>query len=90
MPMYKYYGVFEKDVDGVSVSFPDLQGCLTCGDDMQEALAMAEDVLGGYLLLSEEDNEAIPAPSSPKEINKIPKGASLILIEVNTDDFKGL
>ncbi|MFJ7510025.1 type II toxin-antitoxin system HicB family antitoxin [Peribacillus simplex] len=49
MPVYKYFGVFEKDVDGVSVSFPDLQGCLTCGDDMQEALAMAEDVLGGYL-----------------------------------------
>lgn len=87
MPVYKYYGVFEKDVDGVSVSFPDLQGCLTCGDDMQEALVMAEDALGGYLLVSEEDNDTIPAPSKP-EVIELPEGASLILVEVNTDNLR--
>ena len=28
---------------GYVVSFPDLPGCLTCGETMEEALAMAED-----------------------------------------------
>ena len=85
--MYKYYGVFEKESDGISVSFPDLKGCLTCGDDLLEAVKMAEDALGGYLLLSEEDNEEIPTPSSPAQI-ELPDGASLILVEVNTDNLR--
>lgn len=84
MPMYKYYAVFESDVDGVSVSFPDLQGCLTSGDDMQEAITMADDVLYGYMQVCEEDGDEIPAPTSLKEI-KAPEGASVVLIEVNTD-----
>lgn len=87
MPMYKYYGLFEKDSDGISVSFPDLAGCLTCGDTMQEALEMAEDALGGYLLVSELEKDVIP-PASPAKAIDVPEGASLILVEVNTDNLE--
>lgn len=88
MPMYKYYGLFSHDEDGVSVSFPDLKGCLTCGDDLKEAIEMAQDALGGYLLVSEmDDNDDIPAPSLAKDI-QVPEGNSLIFVEVNTDDLR--
>lgn len=84
MPEYKYYGLFKFDEDGVSVSFPDLQGCLTCGDDLKEALDMATDALGGYLLLSEIENDPIPRPRQISELN-ITDGMKAFLIEVDTD-----
>ncbi|MGC3788717.1 type II toxin-antitoxin system HicB family antitoxin [Priestia aryabhattai] len=87
MPMYKYYGLFSHDEDGVSVSFPDLKGCLTCGNDLKEAIEMAQDALGGYLLVSKMDNDDIPAPSPVKTI-QVPEGNSLILVEVNTDNLR--
>ncbi|MGG4390470.1 type II toxin-antitoxin system HicB family antitoxin [Priestia megaterium] len=89
MPVYKYYGLFEPENGCFNVSFPDLAGCLTFGSTLSEAIEMAKDVLGGYLLVSEEDNDDIPAPSPVKTIQAdMPEGASLILIEVNTDDFR--
>lgn len=37
-------GIYEDaEEGGYVVSFPDLPGCLTCGETMEEALAMAED-----------------------------------------------
>lgn len=43
---YAYPAVFTPETDGgFSVNFPDLEGCYTCGDDMPDALMMAEDVL---------------------------------------------
>ncbi|MDF3254971.1 MULTISPECIES: type II toxin-antitoxin system HicB family antitoxin [Bacillus] len=87
MPVYKYYGLFEPDEGAVAVSFPDLAGCLTFGDDFSEALECAKEALGGYLLVSEEDKDAIPTPSKAETI-KVPEGASLVLVEVNTDDYR--
>jgi antitoxin HicB len=87
MPNYKYYGLLTKAEDGLSMSFPDLKGCLACGVDMQETLSIAEDVLGGYLMMCEDFGEEIPPPSSAEAI-KLPEEANLILVEVNTDNLK--
>lgn len=65
---YIYPAVFTYADDGISVEFPDLPGCLTCGDNDAEALRMAKDALSGYLLTSEEDGEPIPAPTSARDI----------------------
>jgi predicted RNase H-like HicB family nuclease len=42
---YIFPAVFSVESDGVSVEFPDLPGCLTCGDTEEEALFMAKDAL---------------------------------------------
>lgn len=84
MPMYKYYGLFEKATEGYTVSFPDLEGCITEGDNLPDAVACAEEALGGYLSVCEKFNDVIPAPSKAKDIS-LAEGASLILVEVNTD-----
>lgn len=84
MAKYLYYALFESEENGqYSVSFPDLPGCLTFGDDMSDALYMAKDVLEGWMIDVENDNESIPAPSYPNEIT-VPTNALLIPIEVDT------
>jgi predicted RNase H-like HicB family nuclease len=66
---YIFPAVFNYDDDGISVSFPDLPGCFTCGNSDEEAVRMAEDALGLHLFGMEEDDEAIPEPSRGDKIN---------------------
>lgn len=70
-----YPACFFKEKNGYAVVFPDLEdGCLsTCGDNLEEAMAMAVDCLAGYIYLSWELNDEIPPASSINEIdiNKI-------------------
>ncbi len=50
MSKYVYPAVFTKEDDGkYSVIFRDLEGCFTCGDDMEQDIEMAEDALSFVL-----------------------------------------
>ena len=66
-----YPACFFKDEDGYSVFFPDLEnGCLaTCGEDLEDAIAMAIDCLAGYIHLAWELNDEIPPASPLSEID---------------------
>lgn len=69
MTRYAYPAVFTpEESGGFSVSFPDLEGCHTCGDDMADAIMMAEDVLALILYGYEHDEREIPAPSESSDI----------------------
>lgn len=64
--------------EGYAVSFPELPGCITCGDTMEEALRNAEDAKKVWLQACLEDGIPIPEPDmdfavSDKEILWIPK-----------------
>ncbi len=48
---------------GFFVSFPDIPGALTCGDDRTEALEMAEDALVAMLAVYVQQQREIPTPS---------------------------
>ena len=48
---------------GFFVSFPDIPGALTCGDDRAEALEMAEDALVAMLAVYVQQQREIPTPS---------------------------
>lgn len=65
---YVYPALFSYDEDGISIEFPDLPGCFSCADTDEEALYMAEDVLGLWMVELEEDNEEIPSPTNLKDI----------------------
>lgn len=79
--IYIFPAVLSFDDDGVSVEFPDLPGCITCGDDTEEAIKNAKEALGLHIYGLEEDNELIPEPTNIKDLhlenNEIP-----ILIDV--------
>lgn len=79
--IYIYPSIFSFDEDGISVEFPDLEGCFTCGDTTQEAITNAKEAMGLHLFGMEEDNETIPAPTDIKDI-KLEDNQSIVLIEV--------
>jgi predicted RNase H-like HicB family nuclease len=56
--------VFEKSNTGFSVYFPDVPGCITCGNDLDHALQMAEEVLGLHLYGMEKGGETLPERSN--------------------------
>lgn len=66
-----YPACFFKDEDGYTVVFPDLEDghLATCGEDLEEAIAMAVDCLAGYIHVSWELNDEIPPASSLNEID---------------------
>ncbi len=66
---YVYPAVFTEEDNGqYSVVFRDLEGCYTCGDNIEHAIEMAEDALALVLYGYEMDGKEIPAPSEPKTI----------------------
>lgn len=56
----------EEEPDGVTVSFPDVPGAITCGDTRGEALERAADALVSMLAALVEDRAPLPRPSSAR------------------------
>ena len=84
---YIYPAIFEYAKDGISISFPDLPGCISCAKTDEEALYMAKDALGLYIACSEEDNEEVKKQSKLNEI-KLKENQRAVLIEVNMPLFR--
>jgi predicted RNase H-like HicB family nuclease len=49
---------------GYTAEIPDLPGCTTEGDDMADAIRMAEDAASGWILGELEDKRPVPPPSA--------------------------
>lgn len=79
--LYIYPAIFEEETGGYNIYFPDLEGAFTCADDLEEALHMSKEALGGYLYSLEERNINIPKPSMPKKI-KVKRNQFVQLVEV--------
>ncbi len=78
---YVYPAIFDYDENGVAVSFPDIDGCVTCADNDEGALRMAKDALCGHMLTREDFGEEIPEPSRLVDI-KLEENQRAVLIEV--------
>lgn len=83
---YMYYAVFTQEKDYIDITFPDLKGCITFGDNLEEALYMSKDALEGHLLVLEDEKMNIPKPSTYQELQaKLNDNQQLQLINVDTD-----
>lgn len=87
MAKYIFPAVFTKDGDFYSVNFPDIEGCFTQGESIQDALEMAEDVLCLTLYDYEENKKEIPHPSDPKKI-KTHDLAFVSLVSCDTIEYR--
>lgn len=75
MAKYVYPAIFESESNGgYSIFFPDLEGCYTCGDDLNDGMKMAEDVLSFTLYDYEKEGREVPAPSPIKSITMDKEG----------------
>ena len=79
--IYVYPAIFSYAEDGISVSFPDLPGCYSCGWSDEEALRMAREALGVHLWMMEEDEDPIPAPTQMNQLT-VEENERIHLVEV--------
>ena len=65
MAKYVYPAIFTpEESGGYSIRFPDIENCFTCGDNLTEAMEMANDALCLTLYDMEQDSKQIPAAST--------------------------
>lgn len=95
-----YDACFVPDEDCISVSFPQIQGCITYGKDLQEAMAMAldaltcmvfdcyseklEDNLPEYRKLTDEDLKKV---CKDMGLNEIPEGSFIAPISFKPKEY---
>lgn len=85
---YVYPAIFHKaEEGGYWIEFPDVQGAITEGDTMYEAIMMAEDVLSLALVCAEDEGQEIPSPSSHTDI-KLGKDDFIEFIKADTDAYR--
>ena len=66
--------MFEPSVNGgFAVYFPDLLGCTSYGKTFNEAEKMEKEALGYHLYEMEKDEDDIPGPSLPQELEIFPE-----------------
>jgi predicted RNase H-like HicB family nuclease len=75
MKTITYLAVFEKSRTGFGVYFPDVPGCITCGDNFDHALAMAREALDFHL-------EDTPPPPRTDNIPPLAEGDLVVPVTV--------
>ena len=76
-----YPAIFQSEDDGYSVWIPDIQGCISQGDTLEEAYENIKDALG--LFVEEQKvtkSYVLPEASKPEDI-KVDNGQFVALVE---------
>ena len=78
--------VFHPEDVGFSVSVPDLDGCFTQGDTLDEAYSMAFDAIGLCVSDLLDSKKKLPQPSNPKSL-KYDESDFVALVEFDMDAY---
>jgi predicted RNase H-like HicB family nuclease len=78
---YVYPALLGHAMDGISIEFPDLPGCLPCAHSVEEAFRNARQALGLHLRGMEQDGDVIPAPT-PIDMIRTKRNQVAILVDV--------
>lgn len=81
MERYIYVAIFEKENNIYNISFPDLPGCYSYGNTIEEAYSMAKEALELHLYGMEDDGDEIPTPTSAEDIKSNADDSFITLIE---------
>jgi len=82
-----FLAVFETDENpGISVYFPDVPGCVSCGNDFDHALAMAKEALSLHIYGMEKDGEALPQRTD--KLSELSAGDMVVPVTVYPDIVK--
>lgn len=60
----RYAVVFERSDDGYGVFVPDLPGCVSVGDTLEEAQSNIREAIEGHIAVMREFGDPIPAPTT--------------------------
>ncbi|MBQ8956682.1 MAG: type II toxin-antitoxin system HicB family antitoxin [Lachnospiraceae bacterium] len=80
-----YAAVFENcEEGGYSVSFPDLPGCFTEGDDLAEAISMAQEAACGWIFGEIERGKEIPTATPRNQVGDVKDGfINMMLLDMD-------
>lgn len=83
---YRMEVVEDKEEGGYVISFPDLPGCMTCGETIESAMKNAEDAKKAWIEAALEDNIEIHEPNSLEDYSgqfklRIPRSLHRYLAE---------
>ena len=81
--MLKVYPAIIHDDGGFWVEFPDLPGCNTEGETLEEVLKNASEALGLYLVALDEDNAPLPTPSNLSDVSAESGSVSYVYTDMN-------
>jgi predicted RNase H-like HicB family nuclease len=83
-----YYAVFEPSTNGnFGVSFPDLPGCISMGDNLPHAQSMACEALAYHIYEMEQDGDIIPPITIPP-FDEMAEGGIVMPVTVFPDFIK--
>ena len=75
----------KEDGGGILIEYPDLPGCISDGETMEEAVKNGQDAVKCWLEAAKESGRTIPKPSkelsSGKWVQRVPKSLHAKLIE---------
>jgi len=84
MSKHFYPAVFTKEETGYSVRFPDLEGCFTEGDTIEEAYDMAAEAMGLYL----KQSEGVFSFPKAQDVNNIKTSANETVVLIEFDELE--
>lgn len=84
---YLYPAVFQQEEGLYNVTFPDLPDCYTCGDDLIDAMFMAQDVLADVLSDKETTGAPIPKASQISAVT-CPEGCIVMQVAADTNEWR--
>jgi predicted RNase H-like HicB family nuclease len=85
-----YPAVFYPGEGGAfAIEFPDLPGCVSGGDDIAEAIEMAQDAACGWIANNIQRGKAVPTPSAYENVSPDPDepGGFVNLLVLDMDAF---
>lgn len=88
---YTYTAIFTPTEDGTEfyARVPDLSGCITTGDTIEDAIDQITDAASVWLVVAEDEGLNIPAPT-PQELLKQNSDCVLSLIRVDTIAYRAM
>lgn len=86
---YIYSAVFTQEDGKFYARVPDLPGCVTTGNSLQDAISQITDAASGWLVVAEDEGLPI-SPATPQEKLSREEGDQLSFIQVDTIAYRAL
>ena len=90
MDIIRYAAIIGRGQDGYGVFFPDLAGCTSGGDDLEQAISHAREALALHVAGMVEDGETLPVPTPFEQLEIDPQVdmRAIALIEARQSNRK--
>ena len=85
-----FLAVAEKSNDGHGVFYPDLPGCISFGNNLEEVEKNAKEALELHIYGMEKDGDILPTPSKIVDEEYIQDGCIVLMISVFPDMVKNI